>query len=85
MSSQLLVVVAIVAALLALLAVGVVIAATVRKRQQADVEHRPLDPSVIQCFPPGHPREGEPIPQGEATPSAFPRSGTTPGPDGTVA
>lgn len=72
MSSQLLVVVAIVAALLVLLAVGVVIAAIVRKRQQADVEHRPLDPSVIQCFPPGHPRAGEPIPPADRAPSPSP-------------
>ena len=79
------VVVSVVGAVLLLLVIGLVIAAVVRKRQAETVEHRPLDPSVIQCFPPGHPREGEPIPQGEATPSAFPRSGTTPGPDGTVA
>ena len=52
--------------------VGVVIAAIVRKRQQADVEHRPLDPSVIQCFPPGHPRAGEPIPPAERAPSPSP-------------
>lgn len=72
MSSQLLVVVAIVAALLLLLAVGVAIAAVVRTRRQADVEHRPLDPSVIQCFPPGHPRAGEPIPTAERAPSPSP-------------
>ena len=85
MSAMPVVVVVVVGVVLLLLVIGLVIAAVVRNKQADPVEHRPLDPSVIQCFPPGHPREGEPIPQGEATPSAFPRSGTTPGPDGTVA
>lgn len=84
MSAMPVVVVVVVGAVLLLL-LGLVIAAVVRTRQAETVEHRPLDPSVIQCFPPGHPREGEPIPQGEATPSALPAERDDTGPDGTVA
>jgi NADH:ubiquinone oxidoreductase subunit 3 (subunit A) len=65
MSSSLLVVVAIVVVLVLLIVLGVVIALVVRRNRHPEVEHRPLDPSVIQCFPPGHPREGQPIPPGE--------------------
>ena len=52
------VVVAVVGAVLLLLVIGLVIAAVVRKRQAETVEHRPLDPSIIQCFPPGHRARG---------------------------
>lgn len=58
-------VIAVVGAVVLLVVIGIVIAALVRSRQAEPVEHRPLDPSVIQCFPPGHPREGEPVPPGE--------------------
>ena len=52
------VVVVVVGVVLLLLVIGLVIAAVVRNKQADPVEHRPLDPSIIQCFPPGHRARG---------------------------
>ena len=55
--------------LVVLVAVVALVVLVVRSRRRAEQQHRPLDPSVIECFPTGYQPPARPGAGGESEPA----------------